>query len=272
MTSILWVLIAAQIAMGGFDTLFHHEGTERLAWRPGAQRELRLHGVRNLVYAVLFALLGWTEPGGALAWMVLMLLGIELFITLWDFVEEDRSPPAAGERARDPHPAGPELWRDPGAAGASPARLGRAGRPNWRRPITAGGARSAPWPPPEPCCSGFATSPRRSRLQAPQARRSGAAGGGAAARAVGPGHRRHRLCRPAAGRGARRRRSRGDCADPPPRPCRRAAGTGPDRHLARPDRRAARGSTPSSTWPASRSATRPGRKRSGAGSSNPAWP
>ena len=91
MTSTLWILIAAQIAMGGFDTLFHHEGTERLAWRPGAQRELRLHGVRNLVYSVLFALLGWAEPGGALAWIMLLLLVGELFITFWDFIEEDRT-------------------------------------------------------------------------------------------------------------------------------------------------------------------------------------
>ena len=45
---ILWTLITCQIAMGGFDTLFHHEGTERLAWRPSQKQELRLHGVRNL--------------------------------------------------------------------------------------------------------------------------------------------------------------------------------------------------------------------------------
>ena len=91
MTGTLWILIAAQIAMGGFDTLFHHEGTERLAWRPGAQRELGLHGVRNLVYAMLFATLAWAEPGGLFAAMFMFLLAVELLITLWDFVEEDRS-------------------------------------------------------------------------------------------------------------------------------------------------------------------------------------
>ena len=91
MTTTLWMLIAAQVAMGGFDTLFHHEGTERLAWRPGQRRELALHGVRNLLYALLFAMLGFAEPGGALALAVLGLLVAELVITLWDFVEEDRS-------------------------------------------------------------------------------------------------------------------------------------------------------------------------------------
>src|SRR5262245_45368618 len=91
MTTTLWILIAAQVAMGGFDTFFHHEGTERLAWRPGQRVELRLHGVRNLAYALLFAVFGWVEPGGLLAVAVLALLAAELFITLWDFVEEDRT-------------------------------------------------------------------------------------------------------------------------------------------------------------------------------------
>lgn len=91
MSDTLWLLILAQIAMGGFDTLFHHEGTEQLAWRPSQRIELRLHGVRNLLYAIMFAMLGWTEPGGVLALVFIALLGAELIITLWDFVEEDRT-------------------------------------------------------------------------------------------------------------------------------------------------------------------------------------
>jgi hypothetical protein len=34
MTAALWTLILVQIAMGGFDTVYHHELTQRLAWRP----------------------------------------------------------------------------------------------------------------------------------------------------------------------------------------------------------------------------------------------
>ena len=30
----LWTLVYLQIAMGAFGTLYHHELTERLAWRP----------------------------------------------------------------------------------------------------------------------------------------------------------------------------------------------------------------------------------------------
>ena len=90
-TPVLWTLIAVQVGMGGFDTLVHHEVTERLAWRPSQRRELLLHGTRNLIYAVLFLLLGWAEPRGIFALVVIALLVIEVVITLADFVEEDLS-------------------------------------------------------------------------------------------------------------------------------------------------------------------------------------
>ena len=92
MTSqILWLLVVIQMALGTFDILYHHELTERLAWQPSQKRELRLHGLRNLVYALLFATLGWTQPHGVFAWAILALLAGEVVITLTDFVEEDRS-------------------------------------------------------------------------------------------------------------------------------------------------------------------------------------
>jgi uncharacterized protein (TIGR01777 family) len=87
--TLLWTLIAVQVALGAFDTLFHHELLERLAWRPAQKRELRLHGVRNLIYAVLFVALAWSTVYGALAVAIGAFLAIELGITLWDFVEED---------------------------------------------------------------------------------------------------------------------------------------------------------------------------------------
>jgi len=91
MTGILWTAIFIQVMMGGFDTLYHHEGTERLAWRPDQANELRLHGIRNLAYAVMFTALGWTMPLGAWSWALMALMVGELIITLWDFVEEDRT-------------------------------------------------------------------------------------------------------------------------------------------------------------------------------------
>jgi uncharacterized protein (TIGR01777 family) len=89
MTAALWTLILAQIAMGGFDTVYHHELTQRLAWRPAQRRELALHAVRNLLYAVLFLAFGWSEPRGAWAGLIVAILAIEVVVTLADFVEED---------------------------------------------------------------------------------------------------------------------------------------------------------------------------------------
>lgn len=58
-------MLLVQVLLGAFDTLYHHEGTERLAWRPSQAIELQLHGVRNLAYAVMFLPLGWTVPQGS---------------------------------------------------------------------------------------------------------------------------------------------------------------------------------------------------------------
>ena len=91
MTPLLWGLIAVQIAMGVFDTFYHHEFTERLAWRPSQRYELKLHGVRNMLYALLFLVLGWLEVHGAFAIAVIAVLVVEVLITLMDFVEEDLS-------------------------------------------------------------------------------------------------------------------------------------------------------------------------------------
>ena len=90
-SELLWWLIAVQIAMGAFDTLYHHELTERLAWRPSQRRELQLHAVRNALYAALFLMLGWLEVHGLWAMLVMAVLTVEVLITLWDFVEEDLS-------------------------------------------------------------------------------------------------------------------------------------------------------------------------------------
>jgi uncharacterized protein (TIGR01777 family) len=92
MTSqLFWALMLVQIVMGGFDTVYHHELTQRLPWRASQQHELALHAARNLLYAAVFILLGWFDIRGAWALGLLALLAIELVITLLDFVEEDLS-------------------------------------------------------------------------------------------------------------------------------------------------------------------------------------
>jgi uncharacterized protein (TIGR01777 family) len=91
MTTLLWTLIAIQIAMAAFDTIYHHELTERLAWRPSQRYELALHSARSFVYAVLFLILGFLEVHGIVAMLVTAALAVEVFITLADFIEEDMS-------------------------------------------------------------------------------------------------------------------------------------------------------------------------------------
>src|SRR6185295_3476846 len=91
MTTTLWTLIAIQVAMAAFDTIYHHELTERLAWRPSQRHELALHAARSLVYATLFVVLGFLELHGVFAMLVIAALAVEVFITLADFIEEDMS-------------------------------------------------------------------------------------------------------------------------------------------------------------------------------------
>src|SRR3954464_3382325 len=91
MTTLLWTLIAIQIAMASFDTIYHHELTERLAWRPSQRHELTLHAARSLIYAALFLVLGFLEPHGVFAMLVIAALAVEVFVTLADFIEEDMS-------------------------------------------------------------------------------------------------------------------------------------------------------------------------------------
>ena len=74
MTSFLWTLIAIQIVMGVFDTFYHHELTERLAWRPSQRYELQLHALRNMLYGFLFLVLGWLEVHGIFAMLVIAVL------------------------------------------------------------------------------------------------------------------------------------------------------------------------------------------------------
>ncbi|MRW90880.1 TIGR01777 family protein [Duganella sp. FT80W] len=84
-------LMAAQGCLGAFDTLYHHELTEALPSRPTARRELAIHAVRATIYSALFiGLAGWSFQGG---WALLLLLvfGVEIVLTLWDFVVEDRT-------------------------------------------------------------------------------------------------------------------------------------------------------------------------------------
>lgn len=99
MNAAIWLLMT-QACLGAFDTLYYHEYKLRLAHGEHTGLELKLHASRDFAYAIIIGTLGWFTWLGPLAWLLLGLLALEIGITLWDFIEEDkirRLPP--GERA-----------------------------------------------------------------------------------------------------------------------------------------------------------------------------
>jgi hypothetical protein len=85
-------LFATQGLIGAFDTLYYHEYRARLAGGGLVTREeLTLHGVRDLVYALLFGSLPFLRYEGGLAWLLAALVAFEIVITMRDFVVEDRT-------------------------------------------------------------------------------------------------------------------------------------------------------------------------------------
>ena len=87
----VFAILAVQALLGGFDNLWHHELHAKLPQRGSARRELALHAGREAIYGVVFLGLAWTQWHGALALLLGALLGVEVVITLADFLEEDRS-------------------------------------------------------------------------------------------------------------------------------------------------------------------------------------
>jgi len=85
------MLMTLQGAMGAFDAIYHHEITERLAWRLGAARELAIHTCRNGFYAALYLAFAWAEWHGLWAVGFAAIVVSEILVTLLDFVTEDRS-------------------------------------------------------------------------------------------------------------------------------------------------------------------------------------
>jgi hypothetical protein len=99
MRTAIWLLLL-QASLGAFDTLYYHEYRLKLAYGVRTRVELRLHASRDFAYAIIIGTLGFVTWQGAFAWGLFGLLVVEICITLWDFIEEDkirRLPP--GERA-----------------------------------------------------------------------------------------------------------------------------------------------------------------------------
>ena len=83
--------MAIQGVLGAFDTLYHHELTEALPQRNSARLELSIHSIRALIYSVMFVGLSAWQWNGIWALALMALFAVEILLTLWDFVIEDKT-------------------------------------------------------------------------------------------------------------------------------------------------------------------------------------
>jgi len=85
------LLLAIQGVLGAFDTLYHHELTVALPQKITARRELLIHAIRASIYSVMFIGLAYWSWQGAWSLILPALFVVELGLTLWDFVVEDKT-------------------------------------------------------------------------------------------------------------------------------------------------------------------------------------
>jgi len=90
MKTVIYVLIF-QGLLGGFDVIWNHEWKENLPEKLTANLEQKIHGLRELLYAVIFVGLAWYSWYGFWAWILFGVLVIEILLTAWDFVIEDKT-------------------------------------------------------------------------------------------------------------------------------------------------------------------------------------
>lgn len=84
-------ILIFQGVLGGYDVLWHHEWKEKLPTKPTAALEQKIHGLRELFYAVVFLGLAWLAWNGIWAWGLFGVIIIEALLTAWDFVTEDKT-------------------------------------------------------------------------------------------------------------------------------------------------------------------------------------
>lgn len=89
--TLVFSLLTLQTLLGALDTFWNHEYVERLPSRRAARQELALHSVREFIYCFLFLALAWRGWHGAWALLIAGFFLLEVVITGWDFVIEDRT-------------------------------------------------------------------------------------------------------------------------------------------------------------------------------------
>jgi hypothetical protein len=86
----LW-LLAVQGVIGAFDTVYYHEWRARLPARAAlAASELKIHAIRDYLYAVIFGSLPWIAWHGLWTIVLALVFLTEIVLTMADFVTEAR--------------------------------------------------------------------------------------------------------------------------------------------------------------------------------------
>ena len=88
---IVTYLLITQGLLGGFDVIWNHEWHEKLPTKPSASLEQIIHGIREILYSIVFLGLAWYHWQGVWAWVFFMLIVVEILLTAWDFVVEDQT-------------------------------------------------------------------------------------------------------------------------------------------------------------------------------------
>ena len=97
MEAALW-LLCVQGGIGAFDTFYYHEYRARLPARvPETARELKIHALRDFLYALIFGSLPWLAFHGAFVLGLGAVLVTEIGLTMADFVEERRARVSLGD-------------------------------------------------------------------------------------------------------------------------------------------------------------------------------
>ena len=80
--------LMAHGAIGGTDVVLHHEMVVKLPSQPNAGAEQRLHAARELLFALIFALLAWAEWHGWWIGLIVFLFAAELWVSTIDTIVE----------------------------------------------------------------------------------------------------------------------------------------------------------------------------------------
>ena len=71
-------------AIGGTDVILNHEILAKLPRQASAVTEQYFHAMRELLFALIFAALAWYEWHGGLAAVIILLFGLELWVSTID--------------------------------------------------------------------------------------------------------------------------------------------------------------------------------------------